>query len=80
MTFHSYQVDNSLVVVRKKKRIGVELHDVAGAAVDGAALEKTGDEIFEPFALSHKHDLVSVADGFVGRTVECNYECVFQNR
>ena len=58
------------MVVSEQKGVCVQFQDVARPADNLSRLQKPGDEVLDLFALSHDHDLVSVADRLVGRAVQ----------
>src|SRR5688572_33442175 len=67
------------MIIRKQKRTGVELHDVARTAVDRFTLQEAGYEILQLLAFSHDDDLVAPAGVFVGRSVKRYDKGVFQD-
>src|SRR5689334_5216234 len=63
------QIDNSCTIIGEKKRIRVELHDVARTSENFTILQKAGDEVLRTLAFAHYDYFVAVADPLVGRAV-----------
>ena len=64
------QIDNSCTIIGEKKRIRVELHDVARTSENFTILQKAGDEVLRTLAFAHYDYFVAVADPLVGRAVK----------